>query len=142
MPTVWPPCGYMLPPLKSELWPSRKATSSRRLTSGRTLRKYRMPYTPFFKTWFDNKRLTSQGVSKASNIMISRYVHKRKSMKNGKGEMKRAIRLRSVFRGTMDFEAFDAETFSATARRPSQKLLASTAACKKQWVIGPLDINM
>eukprot|EP00959_Pyramimonas_sp_CCMP1952_P377707 7911579-Pyramimonas_sp.AAC.1 len=32
--------------------------------------------------------------------------------------------------------------FSGTARRPSQRLLASTAACKKQWVFASLDINM
>eukprot|EP00959_Pyramimonas_sp_CCMP1952_P327052 6846169-Pyramimonas_sp.AAC.1 len=42
----------------------------------------------------------------------------------------------------MDLEALDVETFSGTARRSSQRLLASTAACKKQWVIASLDINM
>eukprot|EP00959_Pyramimonas_sp_CCMP1952_P345307 7231507-Pyramimonas_sp.AAC.1 len=42
----------------------------------------------------------------------------------------------------MDLEAFDVGTFSGTARRSSQRLLASAAACKKQWVIASLDINM
>eukprot|EP00959_Pyramimonas_sp_CCMP1952_P412729 8648561-Pyramimonas_sp.AAC.1 len=55
--------------------------------------------------------------------------------------MERTIRLRLVLRGFMDLEGFN-ETFSGTARRSSQRLLASTAACKKQWVIASLDINM
>eukprot|EP00959_Pyramimonas_sp_CCMP1952_P222380 4649053-Pyramimonas_sp.AAC.1 len=42
----------------------------------------------------------------------------------------------------MDLEAFDVKTFPGTARRSSQRLLASTAACKKQWIIASLDINM
>eukprot|EP00959_Pyramimonas_sp_CCMP1952_P404669 8480837-Pyramimonas_sp.AAC.1 len=42
----------------------------------------------------------------------------------------------------MGVEAFDVETFSETARRSSQRLLASAAACKKQWTIASLDINM
>eukprot|EP00959_Pyramimonas_sp_CCMP1952_P265517 5551782-Pyramimonas_sp.AAC.1 len=41
----------------------------------------------------------------------------------------------------MDLEAFDAEAFAGTARRPSQRLLASAAARKKQWAIASLDIN-
>eukprot|EP00959_Pyramimonas_sp_CCMP1952_P375371 7862017-Pyramimonas_sp.AAC.1 len=56
--------------------------------------------------------------------------------------MERTIRLRLVLRGFMDLETFDVETFSGTARRPSQILLASAAACKRQWTIVPLDINM
>eukprot|EP00959_Pyramimonas_sp_CCMP1952_P060937 1272965-Pyramimonas_sp.AAC.1 len=56
--------------------------------------------------------------------------------------MERTIRLRLVFRGSMGLEAFDVETVSGTARRSSQRLLASTAACKEQWVIASLDINM
>eukprot|EP00959_Pyramimonas_sp_CCMP1952_P233005 4869640-Pyramimonas_sp.AAC.2 len=39
-------------------------------------------------------------------------------------------------------EAFDVETYSGTARRSSQMLLASTAACRKQWITASLDINM
>eukprot|EP00959_Pyramimonas_sp_CCMP1952_P152343 3187387-Pyramimonas_sp.AAC.1 len=56
--------------------------------------------------------------------------------------MERTIRLRLVLRGFMDLETFDVETFSGTARRLSRGLIASTAACKKQWVIASLDINM
>ena len=33
------------------------------------------------------------------------------------------------------------ETFSGTARRGSQRLLASTAACNRKWVIASLDID-
>eukprot|EP00959_Pyramimonas_sp_CCMP1952_P241854 5055250-Pyramimonas_sp.AAC.1 len=50
-----------------------------------------------------------QGISTSSNIMISRYVHTWKFVKNEKGEMERTIRLRLVLRGFMDLEAFDVE---------------------------------
>eukprot|EP00959_Pyramimonas_sp_CCMP1952_P001592 32802-Pyramimonas_sp.AAC.1 len=42
----------------------------------------------------------------------------------------------------MDLEALDVETSSGTARRPSQPLLAGAAACRKQWAIASLDINV
>eukprot|EP00959_Pyramimonas_sp_CCMP1952_P453347 9468085-Pyramimonas_sp.AAC.3 len=74
--------------------------------------------------------------------MTSRYVYTWKFVKNEKGDMEHTIRLRLVLRGFMDLKAFDVETFSGTARLPSQRLPASTAACKKQWVIASLGINM
>eukprot|EP00959_Pyramimonas_sp_CCMP1952_P293362 6135284-Pyramimonas_sp.AAC.1 len=83
-----------------------------------------------------------QDLSEASNIMISRYVHKWKFVKNEKSDMERAIIMRLVLGGFMDLEAFDVEAFSGTARRSSQRLLASAAACKKQWATASLDINM
>ena len=83
-----------------------------------------------------------QEISKSTNIMTSRFVYKWKFVKNEKGEMERTIRLRLVLRGFMDLEAFDVETFSGTARRSSQRLLASAAACNKKWIIASMDINM
>eukprot|EP00959_Pyramimonas_sp_CCMP1952_P468212 9492842-Pyramimonas_sp.AAC.1 len=80
-----------------------------------------------------------QEIAKASNIRTSRYVCTWKFVKNEKGEMERAIRLRLVLRGFMDLEDFDVEAFPGAARRSSQRLLASTAACKKQWNIPSLD---
>eukprot|EP00959_Pyramimonas_sp_CCMP1952_P379784 7955579-Pyramimonas_sp.AAC.1 len=71
------------------------------------------------KTWLDNKCLKMQEIAKASNIMTLRYGHKWKFVKNEKGRMERTIRLRLVLRGFMDLEAFDVETCSGTARRPS-----------------------
>eukprot|EP00959_Pyramimonas_sp_CCMP1952_P043944 918447-Pyramimonas_sp.AAC.1 len=62
-------------------------------------------------------------LSKASNIMTSRYVYKWKFVKVGTENVK-AVRLRLVLRGFMDTEAFDVGTFSGTARRQSQRLLA------------------
>eukprot|EP00959_Pyramimonas_sp_CCMP1952_P391315 8200606-Pyramimonas_sp.AAC.1 len=62
-------------------------------------------------------------LSKASNIMTSRYVNKWKLVKVGTENVK-TIRLRVVLRGFMGTEAFDVETFSGTARRQSQRLLA------------------
>eukprot|EP00959_Pyramimonas_sp_CCMP1952_P381966 8004258-Pyramimonas_sp.AAC.1 len=61
-----------------------------------------------------------QEIIKASNIMTSRYVYTLKFVKNERGGMERTIRLRLVIRGFMDLEAFGVETFSGTARRPSQ----------------------
>eukprot|EP00959_Pyramimonas_sp_CCMP1952_P143646 3007478-Pyramimonas_sp.AAC.1 len=81
-------------------------------------------------------------MSNASNIKASRCVYKWKFAKDEKGEMERAIRLRLVLRMFMDREAFDVETFSGSARRSSQRLLATAAARNKQWIIAPLDINM
>eukprot|EP00959_Pyramimonas_sp_CCMP1952_P161598 3379203-Pyramimonas_sp.AAC.1 len=46
------------------------------------------------KTWVDKECFKLQDISKASNIMTSRYVHTWKCVKNEKGEMERAIRLR------------------------------------------------
>eukprot|EP00959_Pyramimonas_sp_CCMP1952_P239438 5004150-Pyramimonas_sp.AAC.1 len=42
----------------------------------------------------------------------------------------------------MDLGAFDVEAFPGTARRSSQRLFASGAARKKQWVIASIDITM
>ena len=94
------------------------------------------------KTWFDNKCFTIQDINKASNIMTSRYVYTWEFVKDDKGVMERTMRLRLVLRGFMDLQAVDVETYSGTARRANQRLLASTAACKKHWVIASLDINM
>eukprot|EP00959_Pyramimonas_sp_CCMP1952_P444903 9315980-Pyramimonas_sp.AAC.1 len=62
-------------------------------------------------------------LSKASNLMTSRYLYKWKFVKVGTENVK-TIRLRFVLRGFMDTEAFDVETCSGTARRQSQGLLA------------------
>ena len=42
----------------------------------------------------------------------------------------------------MNLQAFDVEAYSGTARRANQRLLASTAACKKHWIIASLDISV
>eukprot|EP00959_Pyramimonas_sp_CCMP1952_P263459 5509586-Pyramimonas_sp.AAC.1 len=66
-----------------------------------------------------------QYVAKASSAMTSRYACKWKFVVGEKGEMERTLRSRLVLR----------------ARRSSQRLVASTTACKKQWSIASLDIN-
>eukprot|EP00959_Pyramimonas_sp_CCMP1952_P339017 7099600-Pyramimonas_sp.AAC.1 len=83
-----------------------------------------------------------QDIANTSNIMTSRYAYTLKFVKNEKGDVGRTIRLPLVLRGSMDLEASDVDTFSGTARRSSQRLLASTAACKKQWIMVSLDISM
>ena len=73
--------------------------------------------------------------------MTSRYVYKWKFIKRPDGGQDKIIRLRLVLRGFMDTEAFDVETFSGTARRQSQKLLASEAACHPGWILASMDID-
>ena len=41
----------------------------------------------------------------------------------------------------MDQETFSVETFSGTARRQSQRILASEAACHPDWITASLDVN-
>eukprot|EP00959_Pyramimonas_sp_CCMP1952_P112986 2361636-Pyramimonas_sp.AAC.1 len=74
--------------------------------------------------------------------MTSRRVHTWKVVKNERGDMERTTRLRLAPRGCMDLGAFDLETCAEAARQSCQRLLASTAACKKQWIIASLDINI
>eukprot|EP00959_Pyramimonas_sp_CCMP1952_P420296 8803192-Pyramimonas_sp.AAC.1 len=56
--------------------------------------------------------------------------------------MEHAIILRLVLRGFMGLEALGVEAISGTARRSSQRSLASAAACRKHWITASLDINM
>eukprot|EP00959_Pyramimonas_sp_CCMP1952_P171838 3590525-Pyramimonas_sp.AAC.1 len=68
------------------------------------------------KIWLDNRCFEMYDLSKASNIMSSRYVYKWKFVKVGTENVK-TTRLMLVYRGFMGTEAFDVETFSGTARR-------------------------
>ena len=92
------------------------------------------------KIWLDNRCFEMYDISKATNIMTSRYVYKWKLVKVGT-EQVRTIRLRLVLRGFMDVGGFDVETFSGTARRQSQRLLASEAACHPEWILASMDID-
>ena len=49
--------------------------------------------------------------------------------------------MRLVLRGFMDTEAFSLDTFSGTAKRQSQRILASEAACNSNYIIASLDID-
>ena len=74
--------------------------------------------------------------------MTSRYVAKWKFVKNPKtGNMDRTIRMRLVLRGFMDTEAFSVDTFAGTAKRTSQRILASQAACHPEFLTASLDID-
>ena len=78
----------------------------------------------------------------ARNVMTSRYVAKWKWVKDKvTGKMSRVIRMRLCLRGFMDTEAFSIDTFSGTAKRTSQRILASEAACHPDWIIASLDID-
>eukprot|EP00974_Lingulodinium_polyedra_P106100 10269493-Lingulodinium_polyedra.AAC.1 len=73
--------------------------------------------------------------------MTSRYVAKWKWVQDANENWNRTIRLRLVLRGFMDWEAFSVDTFSGTAKRSSQRILASEAACHKGWILASLDID-
>ena len=49
--------------------------------------------------------------------------------------------MRLVLRGFQDTEAFTVETFAGTARRSSQRILASEAACHADYQIASLDVD-
>ena len=46
-----------------------------------------------------------------------------------------------VFRGFMESEAFDKDTYAGTAKRESQRMLASEAACNEGWITASMDID-
>ena len=56
-------------------------------------------------------------------------------------EMTKIIRMRLVLRRFMDSEAYSIETFAGTARRTSQRILASEAACHPDWIIASIDVD-
>eukprot|EP00959_Pyramimonas_sp_CCMP1952_P079999 1672246-Pyramimonas_sp.AAC.1 len=72
--------------------------------------------------------------------MTSRYAYKWKFVKVGTENVK-TIRIRLILRGFMDTEVFDVETFSGIARRQSQRLLASEAACHPEWILASMGID-
>ena len=73
--------------------------------------------------------------------MTSRFVYKWQFVNDEKGNQKRTIRMRLVLRGFMDIEAFPLDTFSGTAKRTNQRLLASEVAGQTDWVIASLDVD-
>eukprot|EP00974_Lingulodinium_polyedra_P124369 11190373-Lingulodinium_polyedra.AAC.1 len=60
--------------------------------------------------------------------MASRDVAKWKWVQDANGNWNRTIQMRLVLRGCMDWEAFSVDAFSGTAKRSSQRILASEAA--------------
>ncbi len=93
------------------------------------------------KTWLNNKCFKTCLLKNAQNVMTSRYVAKWKWIKDSFGQWLRIIRMRLCLRGFMDLEAFSLDTFSGTAKRSSQRILASEAACHQDWIIASLDID-
>ena len=93
------------------------------------------------KIWIENKCFLKRILIGAQNVMTSRYVAKWKWVMHPDGKWTRIIRMRLVLRGFMDTEAFSIDTFSGTARRSSQRLLASESACHPEWIIASLDID-
>ena len=93
--------------------------------------------------------------AKAENIMTSRYVAKWKFVKASSvdkgyaidatttkredGKV-RVIRMRMTLRGFKDWDALMLETYSGTAKRLSQKLVASEAATRG-WAMAAIDIR-
>jgi hypothetical protein len=93
------------------------------------------------KTWLINTCFKKLHLKNARNVMTSRYVAKWKWIKDASGKWHRVIRMRLCLRGFMDTEAFSLDTFSGTAKRSSQRILASEAACHPEWIIASLDVD-
>ena len=93
------------------------------------------------KIWLDNKCFEKCLYKNAQNIMTSRYVVKWKWVQQPDGTWKKIIRMRLCLRGFMDTEAFSLDTFSGTAKRTSQRIIASEAACHPDYIIASLDID-
>ena len=93
------------------------------------------------KIWINNQCFKKCLLKNAHNVMTSRYVAKWKWLKDDNAQWQRRIRMRMVLRGFMDLEAFSLDTFSGTAKRTSQRILASEAACHKDWILASLDID-
>jgi len=93
------------------------------------------------ETWLKHGCFKICLLKNAQNVMTSRYVAKWKYVKNAKGQQERVIRMRLCLRGFMDTEAFSVDTFSGTAKRQSQRLLASEAACNLHHIIASLDVD-
>ena len=67
-------------------------------------------------------------------MMDSRHVFKSKHRKGPDGKTVRIIRCRMALRGFRDMDAGALETFAETAKRASQRILSSEAACRSDWV--------
>eukprot|EP00959_Pyramimonas_sp_CCMP1952_P474765 9503839-Pyramimonas_sp.AAC.3 len=72
-----------------------------------------------FEISHGSKCFNAQDMNNATHIMTPKFVSKWKFVKNETGEMERTIRLSRAFRGFMDAEASDVETFAGAARRAS-----------------------
>ena len=92
------------------------------------------------QTWLKNDCFVMCDLKTARNIMTSRYVAKWKWI-HEHGAWRKIIRMRLVLRGFMDWEAFSIDTFSGTAKRTSQRMLASEAACHKDWILASMDVD-
>jgi len=77
----------------------------------------------------------------ARNVMTSRFVAKWKILTGADGKPQRIIRMRMAIRGFLDWDASNLETYAGTARRQSQRLLASETACREGWELVTLDIE-
>eukprot|EP00959_Pyramimonas_sp_CCMP1952_P469129 9494400-Pyramimonas_sp.AAC.1 len=99
MPTVWPPCEYMLPPLRSEL--REDDLLAKADFQANPEKESKTPCTEF-EPWFDNKRFKMQDLPKSSNLMTSRYVYAWKFVKNEKGGKPETVRERGSVQYAMD----------------------------------------
>lgn len=91
-------------------------------------------------TWIRTNCFKKCELSKARNVMTSRYVCKWNSVKVG-DKWTELMRMRLALRGLMDLEAFGLDNFSGSARRTSQRILASEAACNTDFILASLDVD-
>ena len=93
------------------------------------------------KIWVQHNCFERAARKTARNILDSRFVAKWKVVKLPDGSSKRIIRMRMAMRGFKDWDIENLTTYSGTASRNSQKILASEASCHPDWEFLTLDIN-
>ena len=97
--------------------------------------------------WVKYKCFERRPLKGARNVMDSRHVFKWKHKKTPDGKMVRIIRCRMALRGFRDMDAGALETFAGTAKRSSQRILSSEAACHPpgngddDWVYVAVDVE-
>ena len=92
-------------------------------------------------TWVQYKCFERRPLRGARNVMDSRHVFKWKHRKGKDGQTTRIIRCRMALRGFRDMDAGALQTFAGTAKRASQRLLSSEAACRPDWVYVAVDVE-
>ena len=93
------------------------------------------------RCWVKHKCFTRALKKTARNIMTSRMVAKWKQVKSkSKDELTWIIRMRMALRGFQDLDKDDLDTYAGTAKRLSQRIVASEWACHPGWTACAFDV--
>ena len=97
------------------------------------------------RVWVQHNCVARAWRKHARNVMTSRFVPKWKSTRSKNCQMTRIIRMRMALRGFQDLDKDYMDTYAGTARRQSQRLVASEWACRstkqKLWKACAVDVE-